>query len=228
MAEAYLRQSALVGLALESRARTDRGEAGVALAERPLPGIVDLRVSAGDEAALAAVERTLGFALPVAANRTAGRDQARALWLGPDQWWIVTPDEAEAADKLRAALEGRHAAITEVGESRACIRISGPKARDLVAKGCPLDLHPRVFGPGHCAQSHLAKAQILLHQVSDGPESDGPESDGPESDGPVSDGAEGPVYDLYVARSFAEYLWLWLEDAAREYGVAVTAVGTRV
>ena len=27
-----------------------------------------------------------------------------------------------------------------------------------------------------------------------------------------------PTYDIYVLRSFAEYLWLWLEDAAMEYG----------
>ena len=31
-----------------------------------------------------------------------------------------------------------------------------------------------------------------------------------------------PTYDIYVLRSFAEYLWLWLEDAAQEYGLAVT------
>ncbi len=33
----------------------------------------------------------------------------------------------------------------------------------------------------------------------------------------------GPAYDVYVLNSFAEYLWLWLEDAAREYGLRVTA-----
>ena len=32
---------------------------------------------------------------------------------------------------------------------------------------------------------------------------------------------EVPSYELYVQRSFAEYLWLWLEDAALEYGVAI-------
>jgi sarcosine oxidase subunit gamma len=67
-------------------------------------------------------------------------------------------------------------------------------------KGCSLDLHPREFGPGRCAQSTLAKAQIILHQLDD-----------------------GPTYDLYVARSFAEYLWAWLEDASLEYGMAVVA-----
>jgi len=32
-----------------------------------------------------------------------------------------------------------------------------------------------------------------------------------------------PAFDLYVLDSFAAYLWLWLEDAAREYGLKVAA-----
>ena len=32
---------------------------------------------------------------------------------------------------------------------------------------------------------------------------------------------DGPAFDIYVLRSFSEYLWCWLEDAAREYGLAV-------
>ncbi len=39
----------------------------------------------------------------------------------------------------------------------------------------------------------------------------------------VQAGAEGPIFDIYVVRSFAEYLWAWLEDAGREYGVRVVA-----
>ncbi len=34
---------------------------------------------------------------------------------------------------------------------------------------------------------------------------------------------QGPIFEVYVLRSFAEYLWAWLEDAGREYGVAVVA-----
>ena len=84
------------------------------------------------------------------------------------------------------------------GDGATGINADRTRARDLLAKGCSLDLHPRVFGRGGCAQSHLAKAQVVLHQVSD-----------------------EPAFDLYVLRSFADYLWAWLEDAAGEYGLAV-------
>ena len=117
-------------------------------------------------------------ALPAEPNTAAGKGERRALWLGPDQWLVVTPSGAEG---------------------RAVIGLAGAHARDVLAKGCPLDLHPRAFGPGRCAQSTLAKALVILHQLSD-----------------------RPSYDIYVERSFADYLWTWLEDAAAEHGVAIT------
>ncbi len=69
----------------------------------------------------------------------------------------------------------------------------------MLAKGCPIDFHPRVFRAGHCAQSTYGKANVLVHQTSD-----------------------APAYDIYVERSFADYLWACLEDAAEEYGLAIT------
>ena len=218
MVEAYLRQSALAHLGLDGRAQASRGAAGVALAERPHRGMVNLRLDPSDAAAMNAFAEAFGFALPVAPNTSAGDGEASALWLGPDEWWIVTPDPGpdpgpgagpgvgpELADKLRAALADGFAAVTEVGEGRTCIRIAGPKARALLQKGCPLDFHPRAFGAGACAQTLLAKATVAIHLSAD------------------ESAAEGPVFEVYVLRSFAEYLWAWLEDAGREYGVSVIA-----
>lgn len=204
MIESYLRQSALDHLGLAGRASGTPGSAAVTLAEKPLPAAVNLRGDAGDPAFVAAVRTALGVAPPTEPNTVALGDDLALLWLGPDEWLAVrhaaAPGvEAELAARLRGALDGVRAAVIEVGESLCCIAVAGPRARDLVAKGCPLDLHPRAFGgTGHCAQSHLAKAAITLHQVAD-----------------------APAFDLYTRRSFADYLWRWLEDAGREYGVVV-------
>ena len=210
MVEAYLRQSALAHLGLDGRAQASRGAAGVALAERPHRGMVNLRLDPSDETAMNAFAEAFGFALPVRPNTTAGNGEARALWLGPDEWWLVVPGpEPEAgpelADKLRAPLADHFATVTEVGESRTCIRIAGPKARALLQKGCPLDVHPRAFGAGACAQTILAKATVAIHLSAD------------------ESAADGPAFEVYVLRSFAEYLWAWLEDAGAEYGVTVIA-----
>ena len=66
------------------------------------------------------------------------------------------------------------------------------------AKGCPLDLHPDVFRPGDCARTRLAKANVLLHALDD-----------------------APTFHFTATRSFAEYLWRWLDDAGQEFGIVV-------
>ncbi len=206
MVEGYLRQSALAHLGLDGRAEESRGAAGVAMAEHPHQGIVNLRVKRGATAVPTAFEAAFGFALPSEPNSTAGVGGITAFWLGPDEWWIVTPGpDPEAgpalAERLRGALADHCHAVTDVGESRTCIQLSGPRARTVLQKGCPLDLHPRVFQPATCAQTCLAKATVLIHHAGD----------------------DGPAFDVYVPRSFAEYLWAWLEDAGAEYGVAVVS-----
>jgi sarcosine oxidase, subunit gamma len=176
---------------------------GILLAERRI-GKLELRGDPGDRTFMAAVGRTLDVLLPSEPNTTAARGDLVALWLGPDAWLLTCPPGkvAALADSLRTALLDVHAAVTDVSDGRVALRLAGPNARDVLAKGCPLDLHPRVFASGSCAQSLLAKASVLLHLLDDDP-------------------GRGPTFDLYVARSFAHYLFAWLEDAGREYGVQV-------
>ncbi len=207
MIESYLRQSPLAHLALAAHGPGSGKPAGVHMAERPFPGLVNLR-GPGDNANFhGAFKAAAGYDLPVEAGATAGSANTTALWLGPGEWLILDArggpkSGPRIAESLRAALAGISAAVTDISESRACIRISGAKARAVLQKGCPLDFHPRHFAQGQCAQSVLARAAILLHMTPD------------------ETAADGPAFDVYVARSFAEYTWRWLEDAAREFGVA--------
>ncbi len=197
--ERYLRQGVLDHRHLDARA-ADPNTVGVVLCERRFVGKINLR-GRPNKRFLAAVRAASGLEPPTEPNTAVGGNGRTALWLGPDEWLIVTAPGEEGATcaSLRAMRLGQHFAVTDVGEGRGVIGLAGPRARDVLAKGCPLDLHPRAFGPGRCAQSTLAKALVILHQTSDRPD-----------------------YDIYVDRSFADYLWTWLEDAAAEYGVAIT------
>ena len=200
MAERYRRHGALAHLGLEARASAVAGDAGVTLRESPLRGLLVLRGDAAGAEFRDAVAAVLGIE-PVAAPLTAVRRRdVSMLWLGPDEWLVVTPDRRlERIERvLRDALEGQHAALTDVSHSRTILALSGPEARAVLAKGCPLDFHPRVFGPGRCAQSRLAKCQVLIHQTT----------------------AE-PAFEIYVMRSFAEYAWTWLVDVGEGLGVRV-------
>ena len=199
MVDDYRRQGALAHLHLAARVTADPGTAGVWLCARRFRGQVNLRIDPREPARVDAAEAVLGVALPRAANTSARGAGRTVLWLGPDEWLVVlTADEDEdaVADALGTALADHHASIVAVGHARTVIGVAGPRARDVLAKGCGLDLHPRVFGPGQCAQTALARAGIVLHQRDD-----------------------GPSYDVDCRRSFAPYVWAWLEDAAAEYGV---------
>ncbi len=164
--------------------------------EHPHTGKINLRGDAADQAFVEAVKGVAGAGPPSDANTVASAGANKILWLGPDEWLIVTAEgkQQAMATALEAALTGRHVSIVDTSDARTMIRLHGARARDVLVKGCPLDLHPRAFGPGQCAQTILAKADVLIHQRDD-----------------------VPTYDIYVLCSFARYLWDWLVDAAKEF-----------
>ena len=167
-------------------------------------GLLVLRGDAGAAGFRGAVSTVLGIEPIVEPLTSARKRDLSMLWLGPDEWLVVTPDRraARIEGALRDALEGQHAALTNVSHSRTILALSGPEARAVLAKGCPLDFHPRVFEPGRCAQSRLAKCQVLIHQTD-----------------------AAPTFEIHVNRSFAQYAWMWLEDAGKEFGVGIVPAG---
>lgn len=107
---------------------------------------------------------TLGFPTEPNTARTSGdRD---VLWLGPDEWLIVgAPGGAGAIrDELEASLAGLHSSVVDVSANRAVIELAGPSRHDLLSSACPIDLHPRSWSDGRCAQSVFGAAQVLLHE----------------------------------------------------------------
>ena len=175
----------------------------VALSELRLVEQIGLRIKPPVAAYLA------GVPLPLIPNRVASMGQLRSLWLGPDEW-LVTSAHGLAPDligRLTRAVAGRHATVVNLSASRAVIEIAGPQARTLLRKGCGIDLHPRVFGPGQCAQTVFAKLPVIIDQL------------GTPQLGTTQLGA-APVYRLLVRRSAARWLAEWLIDAADEFRFA--------
>jgi heterotetrameric sarcosine oxidase gamma subunit len=113
---------------------------------------------------------------PVEPNTSAGR----ALWLGPDEWLVIGAREEDFADA---------AAAVDVSANRVCFELVGDDVEDVLAQGCSLDLHQSVFVPGCCAQTLLAKAQVILHR------------------------RDAETFRIMVRPSYAPYLRAWLEDA---------------
>lgn len=171
---------------------------GVRLVEKPLPAMIELRGDANDEHFLKATAASLGFALPVTPCTSASAADAgwRALWSRPDGWLVVGPagqGHAKLA-ALKAALAGTHHVAVEVSHRAVVVELSGEKARPVLAKGCPLDLHPHAFKAGDCTRTILTGQPVLIHTLSD-----------------------APAYDLYIEQSLARALWMWFKEAIREY-----------
>ncbi len=119
-----------------------------------------------------------------------------AFPLAPGQWMLVSKNAPGSgfgtgiAKKLKGI-----GYVSEQSDSRVCIRVSGSQARELLARGCRLDLHQSVASKGFCAQTPMAQVGVLLHQVND-----------------------GPTYDLYVYSGFARSFWEWLAHTAGQFG----------
>jgi sarcosine oxidase, subunit gamma len=168
---------------------------GVQIIPLPFVAMADLRIDPAGPAA-AAVAEHLGVALPTTPSTYAESETATVIWLGPDEWLITnpfrTPKELETG--LRQAV-GPDGTVVEVSAQRTTLRLRGEHVRGLLAGGCSLDLHPRVFARGAAAQTLLGQAGVVLLALDD----------------------TGTHYEVLVRSSFAGYLTRWLLDAATEY-----------
>jgi sarcosine oxidase subunit gamma len=171
-------------------ARTD----AFALCEKAFLEAVSLRCSPRSPVP-AMIERVTGVALPLVPNTVSRGAAFDALWLGPDEWLLqsTAPREPGLERALRTAIAGELAAAVDVSGGHAVFEFTGSGARAVLQKGCPLDLHPRVFDFGQCAQSHFFKAAVVLWPIG------------------------GNGYHLICRRSFADYVACMLLDGAREF-----------
>ncbi|NDR55288.1 sarcosine oxidase subunit gamma [Aliiruegeria sabulilitoris] len=126
--------------------------------ERGLQGMVTLRADLSDPALAGAVEAATGCALPESRQILTNGDRAVA-WMSPDELLLLVPyaDTAAVVAALEAALSGVHHLAVDVSDARASFSISGPGAREVLARLCPADLSPAGFGPGEIRRTWLAQ-----------------------------------------------------------------------
>lgn len=189
-------RSALHGLARPGH--HGRAATGLVIEERTDIALASVIARRGKfDALAAAVDTAYGVTLPKGPRRTANGLFAFA-GTGPDQW-IASAEGAEAsgfAAKLRARV-GLFAAVSDQSDARLVLRLSGPRVRDVLAKGVPLDLHPKVFKPGDVATTLVAYIGVQLDRLDDA------------------------TFQLTAPRSTAGSFWSWLSASAAEFGYDV-------
>ena len=193
-------RSALHGVAIPGRYGRTGGAPGVALAERVNLGLATVAVRKGKgEALAAAVLAAYGTGLPPDSTVAAGPAVA-FIGMPPGQWFAVSERLANGAlgADLTAKLAGL-ASVTDRSDGRAVVRIAGPRARAVLAKGLPIDLHPGVFRAGSAATSTISHIGVQIWQVDD-----------------------APTYDIALFRSLSASFWRWLISSSAEFGYEVT------
>lgn len=195
-------RSAWAGVLAFGRHGCAHGAPGVSV--MPLEGL-GLATIVGSERDATALEQALTELVgvpPPATLRLVSGCVGDLVWSGPRRWLLVSKRRdiaAFAASKLAGL-----AAVSDQSDARAILRLFGPRARDALAKGCLIDLHPRVFAPGDTALTTIAHISLHLWHVDD-----------------------RPAYDLAVARSLAASFWSWLSAATAEFGCEVIAASER-
>jgi sarcosine oxidase subunit gamma len=170
---------------------------GVALAELPLQAHLVIRGRAEAPGFQESLTQALGLQVPTRLSSVSDGSQT-LRWIGPDEWLLTAP-ASQAFDietKLRAALPG-HVAVVDVSGGNTILLLSGLHARSVLKKSTSYDVSDRNFPLGKVVTTTMGKSQAVIRRVDE------------------------LGWELIIRRSFADYLWLWLQDASAEYGLSV-------
>ena len=179
---------------------------GVTLAEIAIGNALNVQGDPDSASFLAEVQRRFAITVPLVPNTTTRDATWTALWLGPTSWLLIAEANSLPAaphgefSGQRDALNTVGGALFDVCASRVAFAVSGIHAGSALAESSPLDLHPRAFPAGSCAQSMLGRVNALLYKQD-----------------------ETPTFRLMVARSFARDAWRTLCVSAAQYGYDVVA-----
>ncbi len=152
-------------------------------------GMVTIRGDFTSAAFAAAVEKVCGGPIP------ALRKFAGSLgWMSPDEllWIGDYADAAKIVAELTVELGDEHHLAVNVSDARAVFRLTGQGARELVAKGAPVDMSPTSFGEGDLRRTHIGQVAAAFWMDSD------------------------EALMLVCFRSFADYMFNWLSASAKD------------
>lgn len=140
----------------------------------------------------------LGGALPDSPVRASNAGKHLIFRIAPDQYWVVEGGGESALEaRLRATIPADAGCITALDGARTRLFVEGPRARDLLGRLVPIDLHPTVFPVGGFAQTGIHHVAGLLLRATEN------------------------RFEFFALRTFAAFAWEMLLDAARPFGYEI-------
>lgn len=185
-----------------------RTEAGVWFSQCKIQGQINLKGDPSEPAFIEGVKKVFGFKLPTHPNTSAKlysptcEEYLLIMCLGPGEWLVIircgTPRAVMWELSKISSVSG-----TDVTDGSVIFGLSGRHARDVLMKGCAIDLHSKSFRTNDCTRTLLAEVGIILY-LGNALTSSGDEQ-----------------FQIWIPRSYGRYLGKWIEDASSEYGIEV-------
>lgn len=96
--------------------------------------------------------------------RAVSNGDRAALWLGPDEWLLVAPDEETRLlyATLTSALANEPHSLVDVSHRNTGFELAGDNSPTILNEGCPLDFDDAAFPVGMCTRTVLAKAEVVM------------------------------------------------------------------
>ncbi|MEL6522435.1 MAG: sarcosine oxidase subunit gamma family protein [Pseudomonadota bacterium] len=134
-------------------------EGPVRVTELPVLGMITVRGDLSTDA----IRSAMAGEVPGARQIVPQGDRALA-WMSPDELLLILPykDVPATLENLNGTLQNQHALVVDVSDARTVFEISGPGAREILAKLCPVDLHPDQFGPGEMRRTRAAQVPVAF------------------------------------------------------------------
>ena len=122
------------------------------------------------------------------------------LRTGPEEFLLIGSGNEDMTTQLRGAIEAGVGSVTDLSHARCYIHVSGVQCRSVMGKLFALDLRETEFPVGQIRLTGTHHVPCILHRL------------GPDT------------FRIFVFTTYAYDQLSTVMDAAREYGVSLTAV----
>ena len=131
--------------------------------------------------------------LPLESPKVTTNKETRILWNAP-RTWLVISSKKNIISTIKDKCDDKNFAVTDISHSRAVIQIKGIQAKEVLKKGCPININE--IQVNNCAGTVFNGITVMVDFVNNNPD----------------------TFNLLALRSFGETFHHHITDAALEFG----------
>ena len=131
--------------------------------------------------------------LPLESPKVIMNKETRILWNAPRTWLIIS-SKKNIVSSIKDKCDNENFAVTDISHSRAVIQIKGLQAKEVLKKGCPININE--IQVNNCAGTVFNGITVVVDFVNNNPD----------------------TFNLLALRSFGETFYHHVTDAALEFG----------